>query len=108
MFLNVMRENDLNSAIAYDEWRKGNKDYPSLGTIKKRLNMTYAELNKLAKALKQAFGLKTNSDGTLKLYKNGNDRFTWNKRAGYVLQNINIAMQHALNYNQEDDNYFSR
>ena len=52
MFLNVMRENDLNSAIAYDEWRKGNKDYPSLGTIKKRLNMTYAELNKLAKALK--------------------------------------------------------
>jgi hypothetical protein len=52
MFLNVMRENDLNSAIAYDEWRKGNKDYPSLGTIKKRLNMTYAELNKLVKALK--------------------------------------------------------
>lgn len=52
MFLNAMRENNLNSAIAYDEWRKGNKDYPSLGTIKKRLNMTYAELNKLAKTLK--------------------------------------------------------
>lgn len=52
MFLNVMRENNLNSAIVYDEWRKGNKDYPSLSTIEKRLNMTYAELNKLAKTLK--------------------------------------------------------
>ena len=50
----------------------------------------------------------TDSDGILKLYKNGNNRFTWNKRQGMCHRHINIALQHALNYNQEDDNYFSR
>lgn len=52
LLIKAMVDNNLDSLKQYKEWRKGNNDYPSVATLQRRLDMTYAELNKLAKTLK--------------------------------------------------------
>ncbi len=52
LLIRAMNDNNLEALNRYEEWRKGNRDYPSVMTLRRRLDMTYAELNKLVKALK--------------------------------------------------------
>ena len=52
LLIRAMKDNNLDNLEQYKDWRKGNRDYPSLNTLQRRLDMTYAELNKLAKTLK--------------------------------------------------------
>lgn len=52
LLVRAMEDNNLDNLEQYKDWHKGNRDYPSLHTLQRRLNMTYAELNKLAKTLK--------------------------------------------------------
>lgn len=52
LLVKAMNDNDLDNLQQYRDWCKGNKNYPSLNTLQRRLDMTYTELNKLVKALK--------------------------------------------------------
>lgn len=52
LLIEVMVDNNLDSLSQYNEWCKGNNDYPSVATLQHRLNLTYKELNKLVKVLK--------------------------------------------------------
>lgn len=52
LLIRAMEDNNLETISQYEEWRKGNRNYPSIITLQHRLDMTYAELNKLAKTLK--------------------------------------------------------
>lgn len=52
LLVKAMNDNDLDNLQQYRDWCKGNKDYPSLNTLQRRLDMTYTELGKLIKVLK--------------------------------------------------------
>lgn len=52
LLIRAMEDNNLKTLSQYEEWRKGNRNYPSIITLQRRLDMTYAELNKLVKVLK--------------------------------------------------------
>lgn len=52
LLVRAMIDNDLENLKQYKDWCKGNKDYPSLHTLQRRLDMTYTELDKLVKVLK--------------------------------------------------------
>lgn len=52
LLVKAMNDNDLDNLQQYRDWCKGNKDYPSLNTLQRRLDMTYTELGKLVKVLK--------------------------------------------------------
>ena len=52
LLIGAMANNNLETLSQYEEWRKGDRNYPSTMTLQRRLDMTYAELNKLVKTLK--------------------------------------------------------
>jgi hypothetical protein len=52
LLVRAMNDNNLDNLQQYKDWCKGNKDYPSLNTLQRRLDMTYTELGKLVKVLK--------------------------------------------------------
>lgn len=52
LLIRAMNDNNLDNLRQYKDWCKGNKNYPSLNTLQRRLDMTYTELNKLVKILK--------------------------------------------------------
>lgn len=52
LLVKAMNDNNLDNLQQYRDWCKGNKDYPSLNTLQRRLDMTYTELGKLVKVLK--------------------------------------------------------
>lgn len=52
LLVRAMNDNNLDNLQQYRDWCKENKDYPSLNTLQRRLDMTYTELGKLVKVLK--------------------------------------------------------